>query len=78
MDILIAAIILLFCLTSTFVLLFHGIKGGLIEQKIIGDFAGNYLTGKDALSRGIVFIAFGVICLFGSIILLIYLYKNMC
>jgi hypothetical protein len=48
----------------------RGIKG-LREGKIIADRAGNYATGKEAVSIARIYLFFAALCLAGTILLFI-------
>lgn len=72
------AVIFFLLETSVGVLFVYiAIKCGFVDRKIIGNFAGDYLTGKSAVARGILFLILGGICLFGSIGTGIFLYRRL-
>ena len=64
------------CLLFSIFFICYGIKGGLIEQKILSDFFNNYITGKEAVQRGIFYIIIGLFFLIGAIIVMVSLYMK--
>ena len=76
-NVVIAVFILLAEIAVCYFFFYHGIKDGIVDNRIIGDLSGNYLEGKKAIARGIVFIFFGIISLFASIVTCIFLYKKL-
>lgn len=76
LNIIFAFVILICCVVAAFYCLYHGVVNGIIEKQIIGDYHGNYLTGKNAIVRGIFFIIIGLINVSGAIITCFFLYKH--
>ena len=56
--------------------LIYGIKGGFIDKKILSSHPDTFVTGKQALIRGIFYIAIGLFFLFGCFIIVLSLIKS--
>lgn len=56
--------------------LIYGIKGGFINKKILSYYPDTYVTGKQALIRGVFYIAIGLFFLFGCFMIVLILMKN--
>ena len=56
--------------------LFYGIKGGLIDKKILKDFFGNYALGMEARIRGIFYVLIAVFFWAGTFIITLSILKK--
>jgi hypothetical protein len=63
-------------LTFGIFFLFYGINGGFIDKKILSVHPSTYVTGMEAVARGIFYVFLGVFFLAGFLILLISIVKK--
>lgn len=56
--------------------IFYGIKGGFIDKRILVQHPNYYVTGKEAVTRGIFYIILGVLFLAGFSVIVISLIKK--
>jgi hypothetical protein len=56
--------------------LFYGIKGGFIDKKILSAHPSTYVTGKEAVTRGIFYIILGTLFLAGCCVVVFSLIKK--
>ena len=56
--------------------LVYGIKGGFIDKKILSAHPSTYVTGREAVTRGIFYIILGVMFLVGSCVIVFSLIKR--
>jgi hypothetical protein len=54
----------------------YGIKGGLIDKKILSAHPATYVSGKEAVGRGIFYIVLGVLFLFGFFVIVFSVIKK--
>jgi len=56
---------------------YYGIKSGMIDQHIVADFRGNFLEGKEAFNRGIVYLVVGLGMLAAAGVVALSLYRRL-
>lgn len=49
--------------------LIYGVRGGFVKKKIMSAYPSIYVTGKNAETRGVLYIAIGILFLVGFLIL---------
>ena len=62
------------CIVLSILFIGYGVKSGLIEKKILTNHYTKVVTGRKAVSTGIVYIAIGMFFLAGAIVVLVSLY----